>query len=89
MWPQLLGGVALSVVNFAIYAVVTALIVVATSHAARATSKYFCPTIFATHDHGARSAIGLSQHRARYMEGRAEPYAKRGPFLPKAKGSSG
>jgi hypothetical protein len=39
MWPQLLGGVALSVVNFAIHAVATALIVVATSHAARATSK--------------------------------------------------
>ncbi|MFY9687759.1 MAG: ion channel [Pseudolabrys sp.] len=39
MWSQLLPGLAVSAVNFAIHAVVTAGIVLATRHAARATSE--------------------------------------------------
>jgi hypothetical protein len=39
MWTQLLAGAIISVVNFAIHAVITALIVLATRHTARATSE--------------------------------------------------
>ena len=39
MWTQLLAGAAISVVNFAIYAVITALIVLVTRHTARVTNE--------------------------------------------------
>jgi hypothetical protein len=39
MWSLLLGGAAVSLVNFAIHGVMTALIVVATRHTARVTSE--------------------------------------------------
>jgi hypothetical protein len=39
MGSQLLGGAAVSLANFAIHAIITALIVVATRHAPRATSE--------------------------------------------------
>jgi hypothetical protein len=39
MWTQLIAGATVSAVNFAIHAVITALIVLATRHTARATSE--------------------------------------------------
>jgi Ion channel len=39
MWTQLLAGAAISLVNFAIHAVITALVVLATRHTARVTSE--------------------------------------------------
>jgi hypothetical protein len=39
MWTQLLAGAAISVVNFAIHAVITALIVLVTRHTARVTNE--------------------------------------------------
>jgi hypothetical protein len=39
MGTQLLAGATISIVNFAIHAVITALIVLATRHTARATSE--------------------------------------------------
>lgn len=39
MWSQLAAGGAVSLVNFAIHAVITGLIVVATRHTARATNE--------------------------------------------------
>lgn len=39
MWSLLLGGAAVSLLNFAIHGAMTALIVVATRHTARATSE--------------------------------------------------
>ena len=39
MWTQLIAGATISAVNFAIHAVITALIVLATRHTARVTSE--------------------------------------------------
>ena len=39
MWTQLLAGATISVVNFAIHAVITALIVLVTRHTARVTNE--------------------------------------------------
>jgi hypothetical protein len=39
MWSQLLGGAGISLVNFAIHAIMTAVIVVATRHLDRVTSE--------------------------------------------------
>ena len=39
MWTQLIAGATISAVNFAIHALITALIVLATRHTARATSE--------------------------------------------------
>jgi hypothetical protein len=39
MWSQLFAGAGISLINFAIHAVVTGIIIVATRHAARVTSE--------------------------------------------------